>query len=181
MRRLVLALAAAALSAAPAFANDWTLDRSASSVGFETTVFGAATRGSFEEFSAEITLDPDNLAAARIDAIVLTTSGEMSSGDYESALKSNQGLASASSPEARFTSDDIRAVEGGYEAHGVLTIKDVDFDLVLPFTLEIDGERAIADARFTVDRNTFNVGGSGWGDVGAQVAIILHIEADPAE
>lgn len=181
MRRLALALAAAALSAAPAFANDWALDRSASSVGFETTVFGAATRGSFEEFSAEITLDPDNLAAARIDAIVLTASGDMSSSDYESSLKSAQGLASANSPDARFTSEDIRATADGYEAHGVLTIKDVGFDLVLPFTLEIDGERAIADARFTVDRNTFNVGGSGWGDVGAQVAIILHIEADLAE
>ena len=181
MRRLVLAFAAAALSAGPAFANDWLLDRSASTVSFEATVFGNATSGSFEEFSAEITLDPENLAAARIEAVVVTSSGDMSTSDYETSLKSAQGLAPSNHPEARFISQDIRAAETGYEAHGVLTIKGVELDFVLPFTLEIEGERAVADARFLVDRNSFSVGGSGWGDVGAQVAVILHIEAALAE
>ena len=176
-----VAVAAAMTFAAPAFANEWRLDQSASTVEFETTVFGGTTTGVFEEFDADITLDPNNLEAARIDAVVRTASGSMGNSDYQSALIGGQGLDPQDHPEARFVSEDIRAADDGYEAHGVLTVKGVETDLVLPFTLAIDGDRAVADGSFTVDRNTFNVGGSGWGDVGAEVTVILHIEADRAE
>lgn len=180
MRRFAIALAAAALSAAPAFATDWALDRSASTVTFETTVFGNTTGGAFEDFAADITLDPDDLASARIDATVRTGTGVMDTNDYQSSLRSAQGLAPSEHPDAHFVSEDIRAAGDGYEAHGILTIKGVAQEIVLPFTLEIDGTRAEADGRVTVDRNTFGVGGSGWGDVSAQVTILLHIEADRA-
>ena len=63
------------LVAAPAFAQDWTVDTETSSVGFETTVSGASVTGAFPDWSADITLDPDNLEAARIEARVLTASG----------------------------------------------------------------------------------------------------------
>jgi cytochrome b561 len=178
MRRLIIALTAACLVAAPAFASDWRLDREASTVEFETTVFGGATRGVFEDFDASITLDPQDLSNARIDAVVRTASGSMGNSDYQSALIGGQGLDPDDHPEARFVSEDIRTVDGGYEAHGTLTIKDVSIDLVLPFTLVIDGDRAVADGAFTVDRETFGVGGSGWGDVGSEVEVIVHIEAD---
>jgi cytochrome b561 len=180
MRRLLTALTAACLAAAPAFASDWRLDREASTVEFETTVFGGTTSGVFEEFDAEITLDPQDLSNARIDAVVRTGSGSMGNSDYQSALIGGQGLDPDDHPEARFVSEDIRAVEDGYEAHGALTVKGVTIDLVLPFTLVIEGDRAVADGAFTIDRETFGVGGSGWGDVGSQVEIILHIEADRA-
>jgi cytochrome b561 len=178
MRRLLTALAAVAALAAPAFASDWVVDSQASTVEFETTVFGGSTRGEFSDFSADITLDPADLSNARIEATVQTGSGSMGNADYQSALIGGQGLDPSDHPEARFVSEDIRAVDGGYEAHGVLAIKGVEIALVLPFTLEIDGDRAVADGSFTVDRNTFGVGGSGWGDVGSEVQVLLHIEAD---
>lgn len=181
MRRFLTALAAAALFTAPGFATDWLIDTDASTVEFETTVFGAATIGTFDDFDADITLDPANLAAARIEAVVRTASGAMGNSDYQSALIGGQGLDPDDHPEARFISEDIRAVETGYEAHGALTVKGVETDLVLPFTLDINGDRAVAEGEFTVNRNTFGVGGSGWGDVGAEVRVILHIEADRAE
>ncbi len=178
MRRFLTALTAGAMLAAPAFASDWRIDQDASSVEFETIVFGGTTSGAFEAFDAQITLDPDDLDAARIEAVVRTGSGSMGNNDYQSALIGGQGLDPEDHPEARFVSEDVRAVEAGYEAHGTLTVKGVETDIVLPFTLDIIGDRAIADARFTVDRNTFGVGGSGWGDVRAEVTVILHIEAD---
>ena len=178
MRRILTALAAAALLTGPVFASDWRIDHGASSVEFETTVFGGTTTGRFDDFDAQIILDPDDLEAARIEAVVGTASGEMGNSDYQSALIGGQGLDPEDHPEARFVSEDVRAVEAGYEAHGTLTVKGVETELVLPFTLEIDGDRAVADGRFTVNRNTFGVGGSGWGDVGAEVEVILHIEAD---
>ena len=70
--RLAALTAALALLTGAAQAQDWVLDRSASSVAFETDVFGARVTGQFSEFDAQITLDPDDLASARIDAVVRT-------------------------------------------------------------------------------------------------------------
>ncbi|MFW6413571.1 MAG: YceI family protein [Oceanicaulis sp.] len=180
MRRTLAALAAAAIFAAPAFATDWTVDAAASTVEFEATAFGSAFTGAFQDFSAEITLDPDNLEAARIDAVVRTGSAELSNAQYSSNMKSASGLAVESHPEARFVSDDVRTTGDGYEAVGTLTIKGQSQPLTLPFTLKIDGDRAVADGSFTIDRSNFGVGGSSWSDVGPSVTINLHIEADRA-
>jgi polyisoprenoid-binding protein YceI len=172
-------LATAAILAAPAaFAQDWVLDREASTVGFETTVFGQPASGEFSEFDAAITLDPDDLAGARIEARVTVSSGTMSNRDYQTALRSPDGLDPAAHPQARFVSDDVSATDAGYEARGTLTIRGQETEAVLPFTLQINGARAVADGEMTVDRSAFGVGGSGWGDVGEQVTIRLHVEAD---
>ncbi|XBQ15306.1 MAG: YceI family protein [Oceanicaulis sp.] len=180
MRRTLTAFAAAALFAAPAFATDWVVDTEASTVGFEVTAFGSGFTGAFQDFSAEITLDPENLDAARIDATVRTGSAELSNAQYASNMQSGAGLDVESHPEARFVSEDIRATDSGYEAVGTLTIKGQSQPLTLPFTLEIDGDRAVADGSFTIERAKFGVGGSSWSDVGPRVTVNLHIEADRA-
>lgn len=178
--RLAMALTASLAFAASASAQDWALDREASSVRATITVFNSPAEASFTDFDAGITLDPDNLAAARIDAVVRTGSATMTTRDYQQAMLSSEGLAPGTHPQARFVSDDVRAVEGGYEAHGVLTIRDVEEPVVLAFTLEIDGTRAVAAGAFEVSRSAFGISGSSWGagNVGETVTVALHIEAD---
>ncbi|MEQ8406576.1 MAG: YceI family protein [Oceanicaulis sp.] len=180
MRRLLLAAALTAICAAPAIAQDWALDRAASSVEFEASAFNTPLTGAFEQFSAEIRLDPADLAGARIDASVDTSSFALSNSQYRSNLAGGDGLAVEAHPQARFVSQDIRAVEGGYEAVGELSIKGETQPLTLPFTLEIDGDRAVANAAFTIERASFGVGGGSWSDVGPDVTVTLHIEADRA-
>jgi len=178
--RLATALTASLAIAGSASAQDWALDREASSVRAAITVFNTPAEARFTDFDAQITLDPDNLAEARIDAVVSTASGTMTTRDYQQALLSGEGLAPSAHPQARFVSDDVRAVEGGYEAHGVLTIRDVEEPVVLAFTLEIDGGRAVAAGEFEVSRSAFGITGSSWGagNVGETVTVSLHIEAD---
>lgn len=178
MRRTFTALALLAVTAAPALGQDWALDRAASTVGFEASAFNAPLTGEFETFSAQITLDPDNLAAARIEASVDTASVALSNSQYRSSLAGSDGLAFETHPHARFVSEDIRATETGYEAVGALTLKGETQPLTLPFTLQIEGDRAVADAAFTIDRSSFGVGAGGWSDVGPSVTVTLHIEAD---
>lgn len=184
MRRTAARLAAAVLAAGaltgPAIAQDWTLDREASAVSFQITVFNAPAEARFTDFDAQITLDPDNLSAARIDASVRAGSGAMDTRDYQQALLSSDGLAPRAHPDVRFVSDDIRATDEGYEAHGVLTVRDVEQPVVLAFTLEIDGARAVARGGFDVSRSAFGITASSWGasNVGETVSVSLHIEAD---
>jgi len=176
---LSAALAAGALSV-PASAQGWTLDREASAVSFQITIFNAPAEARFTDFDADITLDPDDLSGARIDASVRASSGEMDTSDYQQALLSSDGLAPRAHPELRFVSDDIRATDEGYEAHGVLSVRDVEQPAVLAFTLEIDGARAVARGGFEVSRSDFGISASSWGanNVGETVSVTLHIEAD---
>jgi cytochrome b561 len=181
MSRLTALLLATAVLAAPAAAQDWVVDRDASSVGFETTVSGGAVSGEFSDWSAEIVLDPDNPETARIDARVLTATGSTGNGQMDQPMLSSSGLNPADHEAATFVSDDIRATAEGYAAHGVLTIAGTPREIVLPFTLDVANGRAVAGSRYTIARADYGVGSSSWGSAAAQVTIVLHIEADAAQ
>lgn len=171
----------AALVAAPAAAQTWQVDHGASSVGFETTVSGGAVSGEFADWSAEIVLDPEDLETASIEARVLTSSGTTGNGQMDSSMLSTSGLNPSEYEAATFVSGDIRATDEGYEAHGTLAMAGTERDIVLPFTLQIDGDRAVADSRYTLAREDYGVGSSSWGSAAAEVTLVLHIEADAAE
>ncbi|WP_300532701.1 YceI family protein [Maricaulis sp.] len=175
------ALAALLLTASPALAQDWTVDPEASRVGFETSAFGSTVTGAFDQWSAEITLDPADLTSARIDATVSVATGSTGNGQLDQSMLSAEGLAPESHALARFTSSDIRAAGDGYEAHGTLNIRGADQAVVLPFTLAIADGRAIADGALEIARLDYGVGDASWGETAASVTIVLHIEADAAE
>lgn len=180
MRIFAAAAFAGAVLGFPAAAQDWQLDANTSSVRFEVTAFGNVVSGAFEDFEAEITLDPDDLSGASIEARVRTASLDgLSSSDIRQNLRGESGLDVDDHPQASFVSSEITRTEAGYEAAGELTIKGHTSEITLPFTLEISDGRAVADGRFTIDRTTFDVG-SGWGEVDEQVTVIVHIEADAA-
>ena len=169
-----------ALLAAPVAAQDWTIDTDASRVGFVTQAFGGSVEGEFTDYEAAITLDPSDLANARIEARVGTASGSTGNGQLDDSMLSEEGLAPQSHAAARFLSEDIRATDTGYEAHGTLSIRGTDQAVVLPFSLTIEDDRAVADAELEIARTDYGVGASGWGDTAANVTIVLHIEADAA-
>lgn len=182
MSRLPLFGALALLAVTtPANAQDWTVDREASSVGFETEAFGSTASGAFPDWTAQITLDPADLSTARINASVTTGTGSTGNGQFDDSMLSSAGLAPDSHAEATFTSEDIRATETGYAAHGVLTLRDTARDAVMAFTLEISDGRAVADGQIDVMRADFGVGDASWGEIASEVRIIVHIEADAAD
>lgn len=174
-------LLAPLLVAAPALAQDWIVDAETSSVAFETTVSGGTVSGSFPDWSADIHLDPDNLETARIEARVMTATGTTGNVQMDQSMLSNTGLNPVGHAAATFLSEDIRATDDGYAAHGTLTIAGTPQEIVLPFTLDIDDGRAIADSRYTLARADYGVGSSSWGSAAAEVTLVLHIEADAAE
>tara|TARA_R110000868_G_scaffold24255_17_gene96083 strand:- start:447 stop:995 length:549 start_codon:yes stop_codon:yes gene_type:complete len=179
--RILTACLALCLSPSLAAAQDWSIDHDASSVGFETTAFGSPVAGEFSDWSAQITLDPAALESAQISARVQTATGATGSNGVDDPMLGSDGLAPATHPLALFESSDIRATQTGYDAHGTLTIRDTAQPVILPFTLEIENGRAIADARLTIARTDYGVGASGWGTTAANVTLVLHIEANAAE
>jgi polyisoprenoid-binding protein YceI len=180
MMRSLLSAFALLFAAPAAQAQDWAIDQEASSVGFQTTVFGGPVTADFSRFSAEISLDPADLSTASIQAEVDVSSLTLSSQDYASYALGGDGLAPEDHPTAYFRSNDIRQDGEEYVATGELEIRGATQPLELRFSLEITEGRAVAEGSFLLSRADFGVGASSWGDAAVEATVELHIEADAA-
>ncbi len=188
MKLRVLAVIAALISTpALAEAPDWTV-QNGSRVGFIATQGGAPVEGVFETFEAEIRFDPEALAESRVAVTIDIGSVNSDSKDRDDTIRSASLFDVATWPQARFEAQGFtRKDDGGYEAAGRLTMRDVTKDVVLPFTLEIaeDGDqpgqlRAAAKGELKVQRLDYGVGQGLWTDtsvVGNEVVIFIDIQA----
>jgi polyisoprenoid-binding protein YceI len=187
MKMIFLSAASAAVLAAPAFAQDWRLDHDASKVTAEMTVFNAPATANFDRFDADISFDPAALDTASIEATVYAASGVVRNADgrqisdYQNALEGSSGLNVETYEEIRFVSETIVATDAGYEALGTLSVRDVTRQITLSFTLDIAGDRAVAEGGFTLSREDLGLVNSSWGNnIADAIDVQLYIEADRA-
>lgn len=180
-----LALPAAALIASmavPAFGQDsWTVDTENSAVSFTGTQQNAAFTGSFGTFSAEILLDPADPSTGSINAQIDLSSADAGNDERNEALPTKDWFNIRQHPAATFVSDEIVSTgEGTYEATGTLTIKGVSHPVMLPFTLEIDGDKATAKGTLELVRTDYEVGTGAYASgswVGLPVTVTVEITA----
>ena len=159
----------------------WRIDPRASSILFTGRQGDDEFTGRFGTFDAQVRLDPDDLSDAMIVAAVDLGSVDAGSGDRNQSLPEVDWFDIARFPRATFRSEVVRkTAPGAYEADGTLTIKGVSRDVTMPFTLDIQGDRAVADGQVTLDRTAFGIGagefaGPEWVDT--EVAVAVHVEA----
>jgi|GEM_PF-3235774 len=178
-------IAVAVALAGPALAGDWVLDKSASSITFETDAFGRDVTGSFGTFDATIFLNPDDLTTARIEATIDVGTVVTGTLETEDALRGESGFDAFHFARARFISRTVREAAACdapgarcLVAQGELSIRNTTRQAELPFTLRIDGAHAVADGVMRIRRSDFNVGTVEWGLAGRITEVNLHIEAD---
>ncbi|MCQ8185380.1 YceI family protein [Parvularcula maris] len=175
-------LATAGLSGAP----NWEIDRGASRIGFRATQNGNSFEGSFGRWNAGIILNPEAPEEeGEIEAVIDLSSADAGTSERNEALPQEGWFNAAVHPTATFRSADISSTgEGSYVADGTLTIKGVNRDVSMPFTLTIDeAGRAVADGSVMLNRSDFGIGQGEFEDdrwVGYEVEVLLHMEATPA-
>lgn len=172
-----------AAPAAPGAPSAWRVDSGASAIRFDylyTDESGdAPMSGRFTRWRADIRFDANNLDGSSANVTIETASADTSAPYHNTTLPSLGWFNSAAQPNATFRTTEIRARDGGYEARGRLTIRGVTRDARLPFTLAIQGDRAVMDGRVTIDRRDFGIGEDAEGDdmIGRDVTINVHVEA----
>ncbi|MCA8908990.1 MAG: YceI family protein [Rhodospirillaceae bacterium] len=176
------ALAAALmLIAGPAAATDWSVDGDTSSLGFIGTQAGSEFTGRFEAFTADISFDPADLEAVSVRVVIDVASFDSGSQDRDETAMDGDWFDVETYPEAVFEVTGVEATgEGAYEAAATLTIKDQTHDVVLPFTLAIDGDTARMSGELTVDRRDYTLGTGDWATgelVGTDVTITVDLSA----
>ncbi len=190
---LRIALMAAALCLAPSVlgcgdglaaepAAAWRIDQTKSTLGFSGTQTGKSFDGAFKRFEADIRFDPANLEGSSIDVTVDTASAVTGDRQRDSALPGADWFASKTFPEARFVANRItKGSDGSFVAEGELTIRDVKRPLSLPFTVDINGNNAIANGEVSLMRNDFGVGRGEFETgqwVGLDVRVTISITAE---
>ena len=164
-------LGAASFAATRYAAISWTVNKSHTSITFEAKHFFTSVPGAFEQFDAEVNFDPENLEESsinvQIDVKSINTKNERRDGHLQSA----DFFQSDIYPHITFSSEKIVSTgDNNFEAHGILTIKDVSTDFVMPFTLLgiMNSPRqeniliAGFESEFSLLRNDYNVGAGDW-------------------
>ena len=170
--------------AVPGAPPAWTVDRRASRIEFTGTHAGANFRGRFSRWSADIRFDPSNLEQSSAVVTVQTASAADGVEVHDASMPTAEWFDSANHPNAVFRTERMRArSDGSYEARGTLTIKGQAFDLRLPFTLTITGDRAVMEGHASVDRREANLGMQSDPDaewISREIGIDVHVEATRA-
>lgn len=163
LRSAVTLLAAFLMALAPvtaqAQAAEWTLDRGASAIRFSGTHAGREFGGDFGQWTARIRFDPNNLATSRLIVVIDTASATTGDRVQETTLENKDWFDSGTHRFARFRSTSITALGGTrYAARGTLAIKGKATPVTLPFTVNINGDRARASGTLTLDRLALGLG-----------------------
>lgn len=171
--------------AALAQAPSWKVDQDVSHLRFQYVLQGSRIDGGFARFNAAIRFDPDDLATSSIRVDIPLASVDAGARDRNQMLANAEWFNVVAFPTAHFVSEKITARgDGAYVATGVLEIKGTKVPVSLPFKLRINGDRATATGRLTINRNRFKVGEGNWVKsdyIGINVDILIDITAHRLE
>jgi cytochrome b561/polyisoprenoid-binding protein YceI len=176
-----------AAPAAPGAPSRWTVDGGESSITFgyvyEDESGQSRFNGRFTRWRADIRFDPNNLDASTIVVRIETASAQTGVAAHDSALPTAAWFNAGAHPAAEFRSTRIRARgEGRYEARGDLTIRGQTQQVDVPFTLNINGDRASVSGGTSIDRRDFGIGREDAGDelISRDIQINVRVEATRA-
>ena len=159
-----------------AVVGNWKMIPELSRITFTSTQVGKSFMGEFKRFSTVIRLDPNNLADAHIEVTIDMSSADAHDEQRNLALAGEEWFDVAHFPTAVFRSDSVKKLEDGtYQAAGKLTIRNITMDLVVPFTLDIDGDMARAFGEFNLMRTDYKLGDA-YDDSSAGVKVLVTFD-----
>ena len=136
-----------------------------SEIGFVSRQMGSPVEGRFRSFDAQVSLDPKQLAAAKIVLVVDLASATLASTETETELRQSDWFDVKKFPQATFTSSAVKlAGPGRLEVVGSFSLKGRSRPLTVPVALTQAGGITTATGTFTIRRLDFKVGDGDWAD-----------------
>jgi polyisoprenoid-binding protein YceI len=176
--RFVLAYLAALVIALPVSAAPakWNVDLSKSSLAYTVVVNGQTVTGKFNAFGAIIAFDPADLEHSSAKITIDMTESKTGDRTRDAMLLKPDWFNVLDFPQAVYQTTSFVSKGGNaYEAHGQLKLKGVTKEVVLPFTLDIKGNTAVAKGETVLTRRAFNVGAGKDFETGSPVALEVKV------
>ena len=158
----------------PAAAQDnpeahFTVDGGSSLVGFTLSarrmLFTARREGQFTDLEGDISYDPANPAATRVELTVFTDSVNLDDAEHEDLLRSDEFFDVTRHPTMHFVSTAVaREADGRLSVTGDLTIRGITKRLTVPLQVMPRGSApgtTTFDTTFQIDRTQFGLTGGG--------------------
>jgi polyisoprenoid-binding protein YceI len=137
-----------------------------SEIGFVSRQMGSPVEGRFRSFDAQVSLDPKQLAAAKIVLTVDLASATLGSTETETELRQPGWFDVKKFPQASFTSSAVKSAgPGRIEVVGSFSLKGRSRPLTVLVALTQSGGITTATGTFTIRRLDFKVGDGDWADV----------------
>jgi polyisoprenoid-binding protein YceI len=106
-------------------AGEWTLDTTASSVGFQAkAAFGMKVNGRFDRYESAITVGP-SVAESAISAVIWTDSVDTGIKLRDEHLRADNMFATARFPTLEFRSTAVVETPTGLDVTGTLRVRDI--------------------------------------------------------
>lgn len=146
----------------------WTIDEN-HSIRFETK----KAKGQFNEFEGNITFDENDLNSSSFDVKILVESIITGNWLKNRHAKGEDWFNAEQFPEITFISQQFNKSTRGYEVTGLLTMRGIEKQITMPFTFQNN----VFKSSFSVDRTTFNIGGTTGmqGKVGHEVTLDIAV------
>ena len=175
-----LALLSLMLPGSPASALEFKqVQTNESSVTFFYKQMNVPLDGKFNQFSAQISFDPANIAKAQAHFDINVTSIDTGSAEANEEVVGKLWFNAKAFPSASFVSTGIKALGGNrYQASGKLSIKGKTLDVVTPVTFQQTGSRGVFEGAFDIKRLDYAIGEGEWTDVSTvanEIQIKFHI------
>jgi cytochrome b561 len=144
----------------------WVSDAQQGSLEFEFVQAGAATRGRFGQFAADIDFTPGAAPSGRFDVRIAVSSIDTQDKERNGQLLTAGLFDVARFAEARYVATAFTANAGGYSAQGQLSLRGITREVPLQFTYTpaaADGKRGpVLAGSATLKRLDFGVGEGEW-------------------
>ena len=159
-------------------AKDWKVNNDNSSIRYIYSLEGAAFRGRFRDFSAEINFDPKKPEEGKILGIVKIVSSKSSSAEHDEYLMEEDWFDPDNHPESQFTSEKIiRNDNGGnFIAYGNLTLAGVSQSIEMEFDFNVEESKANFSGSFEIKRLLFGVGWDTTNWIADEVDVQIKLE-----
>jgi polyisoprenoid-binding protein YceI len=133
-----------------------------STVRFSLKNFGFKTGGTLDAPEGEIVFNPDDLAKSSFRVRIKTESINTDNESRDEHLKEEAYFDVKNYPMIRFVSSSVKVNGkiGSYETTGVLTIKNKNKEITLPFAAEKKGDGWLFSGSFKLNRKDYDIGGS---------------------
>jgi len=168
--------------------DNWELDKGHSNVYFSIDHIFAKVNGNFNDFSADIVFNPDDLGKSSFAFTINVDSINTNISKRDKHLLSADFFDEGKHSTMSFTSTSVTAGDGDlYNVLGKLTVKGKDYDLTLPLVLAgikdhpaVPGKEVAGfNGTVVIDRLAYGIGTGKFykmGVVGKDVEVLVSLE-----
>ncbi|MBY0428969.1 MAG: YceI family protein [Alphaproteobacteria bacterium] len=157
--------AAALLFLSAAFATNtshaaqWDIYYPSSKLTFEGNATGAPFTGTFSVFQAAVDFDPKKPDNTHVEVNIDVRSAKTGEKDKDEALPGKDWFNANAIPFAQLIGTKVRKLsDKKFELTGLLTIKDITHEIVLPFSMEDERDAQRIKGQVTINRLDYGIG-----------------------